>query len=187
MSESDDFRRLLDACRAGDANAFDELVRRYKHHVRTAVKNRLSAHLRVRFDSHDFTQDVWASFFLNAIERLDQLPDEKALIAYLAQMARNKVGAEFRHQNTLKVGIGRNTPLDAVGEPRANAATPSAEVIADEQWTHLISGLTERERKMLTMIREGQTHSAIAQECGLSEKTVQRLVARVERRYFPDS
>lgn len=168
-------------CRDGDEAALKELFDRYKDHVQRAVRSRLSGPLRARFDTQDFTQDVWKSFFKVALDRVT-VPDETALIAYLAQMAKYKVGEEFRHQNTQKVGIGRDMPLDDAGEQRGPSATPSAEAMANDQWVALTSGLSEREIRMLTMIRNGETHAVIAQEFGLSEKTVQRLVVRLQAR-----
>jgi RNA polymerase sigma factor (sigma-70 family) len=179
VPESTEFTDLLAACRNGVPGAFDELVRRYKHHVRIAVRNRLSGALRKRFDSHDFTQDVWASFFRVTLDRL-HLPDETALIAYLSQMARWKVGKEFRHQNTKMVAIGRDMPLDDAGEQLARVATPSAEVIARDRWEALTACLSEREKRLLEMVRDGHTHADIAREFGLSERTVQRMMARLQ-------
>jgi RNA polymerase sigma factor (sigma-70 family) len=169
---------LIARCRRGDPEALAELVRRYKPVVRRAVRTRLSPALRRRFDSIDFTQDVWASFFRVNLDRAD-LADEPALIAYLAQMARLKVAEEFRHQTTLKVGLGREHPAWVLAEAADDGPTPSAEVIARDRWERLTRGLDEREKRMLGMVREGHTHASIADEFGLSVKTVQRLVARL--------
>lgn len=180
MPEPNEFEVLLEACRRGEPGALDVLARRYLPHVRTAVRSRLSAVLRARFDSHDFAQDVWASFFRITLDRLD-LADESALVGYLSQMARLKVAEEYRHQTTRKVGLTRNTPLDGDLELglTGRGHTPSAEVIATDQWERLTDGLSDRQRRMLAMLRDGATHVAVADEFGLSEKTVRRLVARL--------
>lgn len=178
MSAPGEFAALLTACRDGEPAALEALVSRYLPHVRTAVRSRLSAQLRSRFDSHDFAQDVWASFLLIPLDRL-HLPDESALVAYLAQMARNKVVEAYRHQTCRRVGMDRDVPLDAVGEPAARTHTPSAEAVAVEQWERLTDGLDERDKRMLARLRDGHTHAAIAREFGLSEKTVQRMLARL--------
>lgn len=184
MPAGNEFADLLAACRAGDQAALDQLVRQYLPHIRAAVRSRLSARLRARFDTHDFAQEVWVSFLQAALDRA-HLPDEAALTAYLAQMARNKVGEEYRYQTTQKVGLDRDTPLDAVTEPPARTHTPSAEAAARERWDLLTDGLGERDKRMLAMLRDGFTHSAIAREFGLSDKTVQRLLARLNSRTAP--
>jgi len=184
MTAPDDFPLLMDGCRRGEAVAIAELVRRYLPYVRAAVRRTLPAALRGRFDSLDFAQDVWLSFFHGAAARRDEW-DEATLIAYLSQMARLKVTEEYRHQTTQKVGLTRETPLEGVGEPAGRTPTPSAAALADDEWDRLTAELTERDRAMLRMLRDGHTHSEIAGAFGLSEKTVQRLVRRLLTRDPP--
>ncbi len=178
MATPPEITELIDLCRRGDPGALAELVRRYKPVVRRAVRSRLPSVMRGRFDSIDFTQDVWASFFRVNLDRAE-LADETALVAYLAQMARMKVVEEFRYQTTLKVGLGRNQRLRTSEELPDDAPSPSAEVIARERWDDLTRGLDEREKRMVAMVQEGHTQAAIATEFGLTVRTVRRLVARV--------
>lgn len=175
MPGNDDLTVLLDACRRGDSDAAAELVRRYLPHVRAAVRRRLASGMRIRFDSQDFAQDVWLSFFRAALDRED-LRDERGLVAYLCQMARIKVAEEYRHQTTQKVGLDRDVPVDRVGDPTGREPSPSQAALADDEWTRLTAGLPERERQMLQMLRDGHTHADTAAAFRLSEKTVQRLV-----------
>lgn len=172
------FAQLLDGCRRGDEAAFAVLVERYLPHVRAAVRRRLSGPLRGRFDSLDFTQNVWASFFQKSLDRLD-LPDERALVAYLARMAELKVAEEYRHQTRQKVAVGRHVPLAQVPEVAGPSLTPSAEVMAGDRWAALTAGLSDRDRTMLRMLRDGHTYQAVAAHFGMTAKTVQRLVARL--------
>lgn len=178
MDTPDDFPALLAACRRRDPAATDELVRRYLPHVRAAVRRRLAAHMRLRFDSHDFAQDVWLSFFRVALDRQD-LRDEGALVAYLSQMARLKVAEEYRHQTTQKVGLSREAPVAEATGLTARQPTPSENATADEEWERLTAGLPDRERRMLQMLRDGHTHADTAATFQMSEKTVQRLVRRL--------
>jgi RNA polymerase sigma factor (sigma-70 family) len=184
MPGPDDLVVLLDACRRKDPAATAELVRRYLPYVRAAVRRRLAGPLRIRFDSHDFAQDVWLSFFRAALDRAD-LRSEGELIAFLSQMARLKVAEEYRHQTTQKVGMTRAVPFSETADPTGREPTPSAAVLADDEWARLTAGLPERERLMLQMLRDGHTHADTAATFQLSEKTVQRLVRRVLSRAAP--
>jgi RNA polymerase sigma factor (sigma-70 family) len=179
MTERDEFRTLLHACRRRDSAAAAELVRRYLPHVRAAVRRRLAVGLRPRFDSHDFAQDVWLSFFRAAIDRLE-LDDETALIAYLSQMARLKVLEEHRHQSSQKIGFARDTRLDEAAPPAGREPTPSAVAVAADEWERMTGKLGEREIQMIRMIRDGHTHAATAAAFGVAEKTVQRLVRHLQ-------
>lgn len=178
MATSPEITDLIDRCRRGDPEALAELVRRYKPVVRRAVRSRLPTALRGRFDSIDFAQDVWASFFRVDFDQA-KLADEPTLIAYLAQIARLKVTEEFRHQTTLKAGLRREKPILGLEKLADGGPSPSAEVIARDRWEQLTVGLDEREKRMLVMVQEGHTQAAIAAEFGLTVRTVRRLVARV--------
>jgi RNA polymerase sigma factor (sigma-70 family) len=186
MTDHNSFRLLLDACRRGDSTANAELVRLYLPLVRAAVRRRLGSVLRARFDSVDFAQDVWVSFFQTALHRQD-LRDELALVAYLSQMARLKVAEEYRHQTTQKVGLNRVAPIGDSSDPPGNEPTPSAVVVAEDEWDHLTAGLSDRDRSLLRMLRDGHTHAEAAGAHGLSEKTVQRLLRRVVDRALRSS
>lgn len=176
-----EFAELLAGCRRGDAAAFAAVVERYLPHVQEAVRRRLSATLRARFDSTDFTQNVWVSFIRVTIDRLD-LPDERALVAYLSQMAENKVLEECCRHATLKRNIRREVSLTELDEPADASATPSAEVMADDRWAELTAGLSPRERVMVRMLSAGHTHEAVAEQFGLTARTVGRLVRRLRVR-----
>jgi RNA polymerase sigma factor (sigma-70 family) len=173
-----EFEQLLDGCRRREPGAFAELVERYLPHVRAAVRRRLTARLRTRFDSHDFTQNVWASFFQVTIERLD-LPSEDALVGYLSRMAELKVVEEVRHQYTRKANMRLDLPLEAVPELAGRVPTPSVEAIAADRWEALTAALSDRERDMLRMLRDGESYQAVGERFGMTAKTVQRLMEKL--------
>lgn len=184
MPGTADFLSLLEACRRREPAATAELVRRYLPHVRAAVRRRLATNMRLRFDSHDFAQDVWLSFFRAALDRED-LCTETGLLAYLSQMARLKVAEEYRHQTTQKVGLTRAVPIAGTADAADREPTPSAVLIAADEWERITAGLPDRERQMLQMLRDGHTHADTAATFQLSEKTVQRLVRRLLARGTP--
>jgi RNA polymerase sigma-70 factor (ECF subfamily) len=74
--------QLVERCRAGDADAWHELVDRFSRYVYAiAVRGfRLPEH-----DAEDVFQDVFARTF----ERLDSLRDDAAIRPWLAQLTRN--------------------------------------------------------------------------------------------------
>jgi RNA polymerase sigma-70 factor (ECF subfamily) len=182
MSE---FERLLDGCQRREPGAFAALVERYLPLVRAVVRRQLSARLRTRFDSQDFTQNVWASFFQVTLDRL-VVPTEGDLIAYLAKMAECKVAEEGRDQHTLKRDIRRDRSLTDAAEPSGGGNTPSQEVMARDRWEALTAGLSEREREMLSMLRDGHSHEAVAARFDLTTKTVRRLVEKLRHRPRPE-
>src|SRR5436305_10342591 len=96
---------LLARIKAGDEGAARELLSRYEPAVRLVVRRQLPRLLRSRFDSLDFLQSVWGSFFRQVRSGPTDFEDERNLIAFLAWAARNKVIDEYRHAASQKQDI----------------------------------------------------------------------------------
>src|SRR4051794_13286523 len=90
QEEPEDFAAPMRAVQAGSGDAARRLHEGYGRHVLRAVRRHLPAALRPKFDSLDFTQAVWLSFFVGVTPaRAFDTPD--ALAAYLTGMAFHKV------------------------------------------------------------------------------------------------
>lgn len=176
------FAELMARVAAGDPEAARELHDRYGEHVRRVVRRRLHVKLRARFDSLDFTQDVWASFFARpgAAELLRKPED---LTAYLTRVASNKVIDALRHCMTgQKHDVNREKSLEAglthheLEELLSAVPTPSQVAIATETWQTLLARTPLVHRGILQMHREGHRPAEIAALLKLSEKTVRRVI-----------
>src|SRR5215218_621879 len=89
--EGSEHRAFLDRIRAGDEDAARELLARYEPQVRLVVRRQLPRLLRSRFDSLDFLQSVWGSFFRRVRTGPAEFEDSRHLVAFLARAANNKV------------------------------------------------------------------------------------------------
>ena len=72
-----------------------DFIESYGPHIKRVVRHRLNQKMRSKFDSGDFVQMVWASFFANP-RQIAQFKEPNQLIKYLVIMARNKVIDESR-------------------------------------------------------------------------------------------
>src|SRR5262245_65604722 len=63
MRPDDDFTDLMARAKSGDPAAIRDFLTRFEHQVRMMVRVRLPRKLRTQFDSIDFVQAVWKSFF----------------------------------------------------------------------------------------------------------------------------
>lgn len=180
--EHESFQLLLERVRAGARDAAAELVARYGDHIIRVVRRRLHRRLRPKFDSMDFQQDVWASFFTNPNRRF---ADPDALAKFLAEVAKNKVLMAVRQRlRQQKYNVGRENSLEGSAACQAAGVvardpTPSQLAVADETWEQLLRGQPARYRRILTLLRQGLTHQQIAQVLGIHEKMVQRVVHRL--------
>ena len=82
-------RSLVDRCRRGDRDAWNELVEEYSRYVYAIIMRgyRLS-----ESDAEDVFQDVFARVF----ERLETLRDDEALRGWIAQVTRNMCADHLR-------------------------------------------------------------------------------------------
>jgi DNA-binding NarL/FixJ family response regulator len=51
--------------------------------------------------------------------------------------------------------------------------------MAEERWDRLLDGQPPQDRRILELLRQGHTHAEIAQQVGVSEKRVQRLLRKL--------
>jgi RNA polymerase sigma factor (sigma-70 family) len=179
-----EFQELMQRLRQGSDGAAREMLSRYGPHIKQVIRQRLHRKLRSKFDSVDFSQAVWASFFADQA-RLRSFDSPDDLTKYLGAMARNKVVEAFRQRvQTEKYDVDRETPLEGSKgiEPAAIPAsqpTPSQFIMAEEEWDRLAQGQPAYKVQILNLLRQGYTHQEIADKIGINEKTIRRLIRQL--------
>ena len=177
-----DFQELLKSAAAGSDAARQELTQRYGDAIYRVVRLRLSSALRRRFDSDDFVQEVWVSFFKRD-ELLSRFDDATQLIAWLKTVAANKVIDECRRSLTAQKRDARKErsadtwripPLELVAQ--STAESPASELIREES----ISSLNSSDRRLVRLLLDGATQAEAATILGVSERTVRRALRRIK-------
>jgi RNA polymerase sigma factor (sigma-70 family) len=185
MDNQQELGLLMERLRNGSQEAARELCERYGSHILRVVRRKLDRKLRAKFDSADFTQAVWASFFLDQTHQYAfQRPEE--LIAFLANLAHDKLVDTHRQRyRTRKYNVNREHSLEGSAATEAvrvtdRQPTPSKLVAAQDRWDRLLEGQSAQNRRILEMLRQGHTHQEIAEALGISGKTVQRLIRKLD-------
>jgi RNA polymerase sigma factor (sigma-70 family) len=182
-SELTDFLRRI---QAGDEAAARELLRRFEAEVRLVVRRQLPRLLRSRFDSLDFLQSVWGSFFRRMRTAPTEFEDSRHLVAFLARAAKNKVIDEYRRAASRKQDMHREEPLWGDGlRPRDvpdPADSPSEVAQAHEVLVRLRELMPRDRQAILEMKAEGLSSKDIGDRLGISERTVQRVLEELRRR-----
>jgi len=180
-----DIPEFLSRIHAGDEDAARELLTRYEAEVRLVVRRQLPRLLRSRFDSLDFLQSVWGSFFRRVRTGPAEFEDSRHLVAFLARAAKNKVIDEYRRAASRKQDMHREEPIWGEGpRPRELAAendTPSEVAQAHEVFSRLSAILPEERRMILDLKAEGLSSRDIGERMGISERTVQRVLEELRR------
>jgi RNA polymerase sigma factor (sigma-70 family) len=192
MPESrEEFADLMSRLSGGSEDAARELLDRYGEHILRVVRRKLSRELRSKFDSVDFVQAVWASFFAGA-PRQRRFDHPQALMAFLVTLAQNKVVDAVRQRmQTKKYDVNRERPLEdgsvaaAQGGLAARQPTPSQEAVANDEWRRLLAELPDRYHRMLVLLREGHTQKDIARELNVNEKTIRRVLEKLNEEPGP--
>jgi len=178
---------LLERARQDSEGSAQEIVERYGPYILRAVRRRLNKKLRSKFDSVDFVQAVWASFFALPADRL-QFQRPQQLVDFLMGLARNKVVDAVRQRlETQKYDVNRELPLydsSAVDarEVKARGPTASQVAIAKEEWQRAQDSAVPREERIVNWIQRGQSLESIAREIGVSVKTIRRVLERIRQR-----
>lgn len=178
-----EFQVLMDQVLAGSEDAARRLVCTYGPAVLRAVRRKLNGRLRSKFDSDDFVQDVWASFFASP-PRNHVFASPHDLAAYLIRVARNKVIDVVRQRlHRQRYDVTREQSLhacDGALEHRLVSphASPSTVAMTAEEWEVLLRKVPLVYRAVLLRYREGQTPAQIAAAQGISERTVRRVLSR---------
>src|SRR5215213_6821753 len=157
--EEGDIPGFLARIQAGDEAAARELLARYEAEVRLVVRRQLPRLLRSRFDSLDFLQSVWGSFFRKVRTGPAEFEDARHLVAFLARAAKNKVIDEYRRAASRKQDMHREEPIWGDSEtPRelpANLDTASEVAEAREAFGRLRDLLPEERHSILELRAEG--------------------------------
>lgn len=185
------FRSLLRQMQDGSREAAWTIVQTFGPQIRAVVRRQMSQHLRKLYDSEDFVQLVWASFFLMQ-PRLSSMDRPEELIALLSTMAKNKVIDEARKRTkTIKHGRHKEVPLDSRECDEALALantspTPSAHLIARETWNQLFANVPDHYRVIIERRVEGATLTEIATQLGMNERTIRRAIKTIRAKYAED-
>jgi RNA polymerase sigma factor (sigma-70 family) len=183
MDRDDDFTDLMERARSGDPEAVRDFLDRFEREVRVMVRARLPRKLRPRFDSGDFVQAVWQSFFADKGSG-PEFENEAHLRGFLDAVVRNKVQAQHRRlTRTAKHNLAREEPLyvsrgdqQVMREVASPDPSPSETAQAGDRLEQLMAGFGPREIEVLTLRRQGLTYAEVAERIGMHERSVRRII-----------
>lgn len=181
---SEHFQDLMQQVKEGSDDAVQELLEMCNGPVYRIVRHNLSRKLRSQFDSTDFVQAMWASFFEN-MGAISEFERPENLIAFLARVASNKVIDEGRRRlksqkRNVELQVSRDDPLtEPVHAMVANDPSASQVAIANEEWSRLIKGQSPRDQEILELRAAGKRTAEIAQKLGLHESTIRRVIQKL--------
>jgi RNA polymerase sigma-70 factor (ECF subfamily) len=173
-----DFSELLRRAREGDRGAVSELYERYRAQVERAARRGRGSRLRVRFDTDDIAQSVFADL-------LREIPDfedrgEPAFRAWLSRKVGNKLASKARRQSRAD-GLPREVPLgtDSALDPGAHGPGPPGAAVDREERDRiaaLLGTLDPSQSEVIGLrIDEGLGWEEVASRLGLPSADAARM------------
>ncbi len=187
MPAEDDVAELLAKAKTGDEAAIADFLSRFENEVRMMVRARLPRKLRTRFDSTDFEQAVWQSFFTDLRRNLRNFDNIDHLRGFLSGVVRNKVQEQHRRlTRTGKYDVSREERLyvrrgdrDVPREVISPEPSPSKAAQADDRLRQLTAGRSPWEVEVIRLRYAGLTFDEIAARTGIHERTARRVIDSV--------
>ena len=179
-----EFERLIGEVREGSEEAAWDLFERVGPHVQRIVHKMINRELRSKFDSLDFVQSVWASFFFNR-QSIADFTDPRELIRFLVAMARNKVITEHRRRIlTEKYDVRRDRSATTMTPEMEETQvypepSPSQFAMARECWHQMVDGKPDIYREVVIRKYMGETHDEIALALRINRRTISRILGRM--------
>jgi DNA-directed RNA polymerase specialized sigma24 family protein len=129
----------------------------------------------------DFVQIVWKSFFA-ARDNSNRFERPEELVAYLATMARNKVGMETRRRlASQKFNVRNEQCLGQQGcdDLSSQCPAPFDVAVAHERWENMLKDQPPHYRRIIQMRLQGYSFQDIGKSVHLDERTVRRFLQKL--------
>jgi RNA polymerase sigma factor (sigma-70 family) len=172
---------LVEAVRAGDDAAFEELYRRYQPRIAAFVRNMLHDEARA--------EDVAQEAFLSALRRMRATDAEINFKPWIYQIARNAAIDSYRRtSHAVEVSMDAEDGLRASDRHRLVGIDggPDAALVTKERLNHLQSAfdeLSDVHTKVLVMRElEGMSYREIGDKLDLTRPAVESALFRARRR-----
>ena len=188
-TEPDRWEALIAGLRDGDSRhqlAFWEQYGPLLHQV--AEKN-LSPGLRRRLGPEDVVQSACRTFLRRAQVGQFQLADTDALWRLLCVITLTKIREQARFHLRQKRGLQQEAHAhvpqgsDSISwDVAAPQPTPSEAIAFADQLEQLLSSFDEEERQIVDLKLQDFTQEEIAEKMACSERTVRRILKRVQSR-----
>jgi RNA polymerase sigma factor (sigma-70 family) len=183
----DQWQRFIQGLRDGDQAVLFEFCQFYGPQLSRLADKYLGAKVRRRVGTEDVVQSACRTFFRRAQGGEFQFSDSAALWRLLCAITLSKVREHARFHNRQKRGLDRETSIapDAGASdlhPRDPHPTPSETVAFSDFFEQIRAGLDEEERQVVDLKLQEYTNDEVALRLGLSERTVRRLLKRLQAR-----
>ena len=180
--------RMIDGLRHGTRTVVREFCDRYGKSLERLADKNLAAGVKRRVGPEDVVQSACRTFLRRAQIGEFELADAEGLWGLLCAITLTKVREQTRFHLRQKRGMDREVhAADLDGHDAARLfdladtePTPAEAAEFTDQFTQLVAGLDDEERQLVDLKLQQCTNEEIARQMGCSERTVRRILKRVQ-------
>lgn len=171
---------MIPKVRAKDRDAFNELVRLYKH----SVFNTCYRFLLNKEDAEDISQDV----FVEVYQSIDSFRGDSQLATWIYRITVTKCLDEIKKRNRKKrlASVTRLLRLDDIVQWVSGGVMPDTALHEEDKWnemTIILDTLPDNQRVAFTLSKlDGFTNSEIAVIMNTSTIAVESLIYRAKKK-----
>lgn len=192
MTDDQNWDQMIAGLRCGDDEACADFWHQYGPLLESVAERQLSAKVQRRVGSDDVVQSACRTFFRRVSAGQFELPDAEALWRLICSITLTKARRAARDHSRQKRGMDREQHIDAAADdstaPSAHlesgSATPLDAAEVADQMQALLSGLSEQECVILDLKLQQFTNDEIAEQVGCSERSVRRVIKRLQERWL---
>ena len=185
--EAVDWEAMITGVRAGDPAALAVFYRFYGPSLERLAARAIEPGMRRRFGPESIAQSVCRTFLMRAGRGSYEVADGDSLWHLLCAIALTKVRERSRFHLRQRRGVQREVhgeiAGDALRDSEAAAPGPGDDAALREQFQSALDGLDDEERRVLELRLDARSQQEIAAEIGSSERTVRRILGRIEDRF----
>jgi RNA polymerase sigma factor (sigma-70 family) len=191
MSADDEERwgRFIQGLRDGDAAVVRAFCEQYGPQLERLADRHLGAAVRRRVGPEDVVQSACRTFLRRARGGELRLADSEGLWRLLCAITLTKAREQARFHLRQRRGLDREQPLAADDDSAAGARppedprpTPAEAAELADFFEQVMKGLDEEERQVVDLRLQDCTNEEAAERLGVSERTVRRILKRVQAR-----
>lgn len=182
MEDSQEWSHLIRGVRDGDDRACHDFWNQYGPMIERLASRRISKGMQRRIGPESVMLSACRTFFRRAQAGEFDLPDAEALWRLLCAITVNKVRMKTRYHSSQKRNLAEEVHPETMPDVSGQGQLPEEGVIFEEQLELLLSQFEGDEQKVLELKLEQHTNEEIAEKMGCSERTVRRMMKRIQAR-----
>lgn len=183
-----DWPNLLRGLRDAQPWAVEQFFADYAAALESLAAKHLSSPIRRRVGPEDIVQSACRTFFRRAREGQFQLDDSESLWRLLTVITMAKVREQTRFHLRQRRSLKGEAHLDSSVDgrpaftPAGDDISPEAAAEFSEQFQLLLGSLDAEEQQVVDLKLQQFTNDEVAERLGCSERTVRRLMKKIQAR-----